>query len=112
MIRDDFLMRSIKQLADAIGRIMKLAKEGQGDEAAKELEEATRAHLGMPGAMLDRLPPEEVVRTLNVEKSMIVAALLDAEGDLAAHRGDAARATERRARADAIRRVAGLPVTR
>lgn len=112
MIRDDFLMRAIKKLADAIGRIMKMAREGRAEEATTALEDETRAQLGMPGAMLDRLPPEQIVQTFNVEKSMIVAALLDADAELALLRGDSARVTERRDRADAIRRAAGLPVTR
>lgn len=105
MIRDDFLMRLIQQLAETIGRAMGLARKGRTEEAVRELDDALLTHVGMPRAMLDRLPPEEVARLLGPEKSMVIAALLDAHADIAG-------TPERRARAEAIRSAAGLPSTR
>jgi hypothetical protein len=110
MIREDFLLRMIQRLAEVIGRIMGLAKAGQTDEALRALEDEKRAQLGMPGEMLNRLPPEELARVLGPEKSMILAALLDAEADIARMSGDVERGKERGLRANAVRAAAGLPL--
>lgn len=112
MIREDFLLRMIQRLAELIGRVMGLAREGRMEEATAALEEARRSQLGMPGEMLERLDPTEVARVLGAEKSMILAALLDAEADLARMRNDPARERERNERADAVRVAAGLPALR
>lgn len=103
MIRQDYLMRMIQQLAELIGRAMGLAKKGRTEEAEQVLDEALATHIGMPRAMLDKLPPEEIARLLGPEKSMVVAAILDAEAQI---HGDRARGE----RANAIRSAAGLPV--
>lgn len=102
MIRQDFLLRLIQQLAELIGRAVGLAKKGRVEEAERELDDAAATHVGMTRAMLDRLPPEEIARLLGAEKSMVIAAILDAEAQI---RGDATRS----ARANAIRVAAGLP---
>lgn len=104
MIREDFLIRMIKQLAEVIARIMGLVKEAKYDEATAALEDAYRSFVGMPRSMLDRLDPETVVRTVGAEKAMIIAALLDAEATMPGVDGGA-----RAARANAIRVAAGLP---
>jgi hypothetical protein len=104
MIRDDFLMRMIRQLAEVIARITGLAKAGRSYEAERALEEACGSFVGMPKAMIDKLDPETIAKTLGPEKAMIIAALLDAEASL--EKSDAA---ERRARAAAVRAAAGLP---
>jgi len=95
MLRDDFLMRTIRQLAEVIARIAGLRKEGKHDEATAALEAAYHSHVGMPKAMIDKLDAATVAATFGGEKSMIIAALLDAEG--------------RSERANEIRAAAGLP---
>lgn len=110
MLRDDFLMRLIRRIGDLIGRAIGLARQGQHEEAERAIEDAYKNELGMPRAMLDRLDPQTVARTLGGEKSVVVTALLDAEAQLSELAGDEARATERRARANEIRTAAGLPV--
>ena len=102
VIRNDFLMRLIQQLAETIGRALGLAKKGQTEEAQKLLDEALRTHVGMPYSMLEKLPPEEIARLLGPEKCMIIAAILDA-------RAEVDRAPELAVRAAAIRQAAGLP---
>ena len=104
MIRDDFLMRMIRQLAEVIARITGLAKSGRSHEAERALEEACGTFVGMPKSMIDRLDPETIAKTFGPEKAMVIAALLDAEATL--EKSDAA---ERRARAAAVRAAAGLP---
>ncbi|MGZ3421553.1 MAG: hypothetical protein ACXWUG_10875 [Polyangiales bacterium] len=111
MLRDDFLMRMIRRLGDLIGRAMGLAKKGRHDEAEIAIVEIYKTEVGVPRDMLDRLDPKTVASTLGSEKSMIVAALLDAEAQLAKLAGNEQRAVERLARANAIRVAAGLPVT-
>jgi hypothetical protein len=110
MIREDFLLRLIQQLAEVIGRAMGLARKGRTEEAERALDEATNTHVGMPRAMLNKLAPEELARVLGPEKCMVVAALLDAEADIAKLTADEGRAAVLIARANAIRIAAGLPV--
>lgn len=112
MIREDFLLRLIQQLAEVIGRAMGLARTGKTEEAERALDEAANTHVGMPRAMLEKLPPAEIARLLGAEKSMVVAALLDAEADIAALAADESRALVLRGRADAVRVAAGLPTKR
>lgn len=103
MLRDDFLMRTIRQLAEVIARIAGLTKEGKHDDALAALDGAYHAHVGMPKAMVDRLDPATVAVTFGPEKSMVIAALLDAESSMRG--GTPARSV----RANAIRTAAGLP---
>lgn len=110
MLRDDFLMRLITRIGDLIARAIRLAKQGKHDEATRSIEDAYKNELGMPRAMLDRLDAATAARTLGGEKSVVLAALLDAEAQLAQLAGDDACALERRQRANALRVAAGLPV--
>jgi hypothetical protein len=110
MLRDDFLMRMIRRLGDLIGRAMGLAKKGQHEEAELAIVEIYKTEVGMPRDMLERLDAKTVASTLGAEKSMIVAALLDAEAQLAKLAGNDTHAAERQERANAIRLAAGLPV--
>jgi hypothetical protein len=102
VIRNDFLLRLIQQLAEVIGRALGLAKKGQTEEARRLLDDQLRTHVGMPWAMLDKLPPEEIARLLGPEKCMIIAVILDA-------RADVEHDPTLRVRASAIRGAAGLP---
>lgn len=111
MLRDDFLVRMIRRLGDLIGRAIGLARGGKHDEAQEAVAEIYKSELGMPRDMLEKLDAQTVASTFGAEKSMIIAALLDAEAQLASFAGDRARATERGTRANAIRSAAGLPVT-
>ena len=110
MLRDDFLMRLIARVGELISRALRLAKQGKHDEAGDTLEDAYKKELGMPRAMLDRLDAATAARTLGGEKSVVLAALLDAEAELAQLAGNEASARERRQRANAVRVAAGLPV--
>jgi hypothetical protein len=111
MLRDDFLMRMIQRMGDLLRRAIELAQKGRREEADQALEEIYNTEIGMPREMLERLDPKTVASTLGPEKSMLVAALLDAEARVADLAGDAALALNRTQRANAIRAAAGLPVT-
>ena len=110
MIREDFLMRMIRRLAELIGRALGLARNGQHEEAELAIEDIYKTELGMTRDMVERLDPATVARTLGAEKSMIVASLLDAEAQLAELAADETRASLRRSRASAIRAAAGIPM--
>jgi hypothetical protein len=110
MLRDDFLMRMIQRLGDLLRRAIELARKGKAEEADQALEEIYKTEVGMPREMLDRLEPRTLASTVGAEKSMVVAAVLDSEAELAELAGDATRAANRRARARAVRVAAGLPV--
>jgi hypothetical protein len=112
VLRDDFLMRMIQRLVELIARAVGLAKKGRHDEAEEAIEEIYKSEIGMPRDMLEKLAPATIASTLGSEKSMLIAALLDAEAQLAELQGDLVRVADRNARADAIRAAAGLPLTR
>ena len=103
MIRQDFLERMIRQIAETIAAALRLAKEGKHEQAITSVEDAYRTYLGMPKTMVDRLDPATVVSTFGPEKAIVIAALLDGEAKI-----DASRAAELTARANAIRAAIGL----
>lgn len=103
MIREDFLERMIRQIAETIAAAMGLAREGKVEEAIESIEAAYRTYLGMPKDMVDRLDAATVVATFGAQKAIVIAALLDGEAKL-----DAERAAELAARANAIRAAIGL----
>jgi hypothetical protein len=60
VLRDDYLMRMVRQLADALARIAGLRKEGQLDRAQEELDAA----LASVGGIDPRLAAQADAATL------------------------------------------------
>jgi hypothetical protein len=99
----DYLERMIRQIAEVLARISGFTAEGKYDEAERELDGVWSAALGIRRKDVTRLDDTTLRVMLGPAKLEHAAALLDAEADLAHARGDAARATDLRARARSFR---------
>lgn len=101
---DDFLMRAIQQLTQAVARILRLTREGEVEEAQRELDGAYDQLLGPDRVFLDMVDGATLGNLLGTpEKARVLAKLSMLEAGLAARRGDAGRAARLRDRANTLR---------
>jgi hypothetical protein len=101
MIKRDYLDRLIEEITAVAARALGLAKAQRHDEARREID-AAYPQAGVPALVLDRLDPASI-RSMVGERTAALVQLLEADADLAALRGDEARASRRRALAAALR---------
>lgn len=101
MIRNDYIMKMIAQLAKALQVILKLKETGRHDDAAREIDNAMQRICGMNSQLVNALSEESLVSTLkggvtiDHGKALVLAELLTEEGDVFDKRGDEAGAFER-----------------
>ena len=98
----DYLERMIRQIAEVVARISGFTAEGKYDEAERELDGVWSTALGVRRRDLTRLDDATLRMMLGPAKLEHAATLLDAEAEVAATRGDPARATRLRAQAKAL----------
>jgi hypothetical protein len=104
VIRDDLILRMVRQLAAAIARTVKLRDAGRDEEALAEIDRAWGELVGLPPGLLDAISPEALQRLVGEgDKVRLVAELLRHEAELFERRGDPAKAARRRALADSFR---------
>lgn len=107
MIRDDFLMRQLKKLAELLAALLGFAKEGKLDEAWAGIDRAWLSYVGMRRSMVDRLEVNSLVTVLGPDKARMAMLLLQSEAGILAAQGQDGR--ERLARAAKLREVLGIP---
>jgi hypothetical protein len=103
VIREDYIERTIRQLAEAVARLLGFAVAGRDDLAEQQLEQLYVEHLGMPRAAFARLAPENLAQILG-SRSRIAVELLRAEAELRLAQGFTGDARELLARAELVRR--------
>jgi thioesterase domain-containing protein len=81
MQRQDYIERMIAQIAEAVGRIMGLARSVQPEEAEREIASTWTRVLGFRRADLDRLDPG-TLRALLGAKHDAAITLIEAEAQL------------------------------
>ena len=100
MIREDYILRLVKQLADSVRRIARLRGRGDHEEAMAEADRAWGELLDAPCELRDALDGKTLAGLLGHPKSMRAAAsLLAEEGRVMAARGDPLAAASRFRRA-------------
>ena len=105
MFREDYIVRMIAQAATAITYILGLTREERYPEAVAEVDKALNFHLGLNLSLVTALPASGLVdlarqgEMLEVGKLVVLADLLQAEGDIYLTRGQAAEAADRHAKA-------------
>jgi hypothetical protein len=100
MIREDYIIRLIKQLADAIARIAGLRQRGDYVQAQHEVDHAWTDVLGVPRELVDATDPATLASLLREPDKMRVAAqLLAEEARVMTAKGDPLDASVLRARA-------------
>jgi tetratricopeptide (TPR) repeat protein len=98
MFREDYILRLIEQVTAAIGEILGLKRLGRYPEALAEVDRALGRFLGLNLSLVSALPAAELValtrwgEKLDVGKLVVLADLLQAEGDIYAAQGQNAQA--------------------
>lgn len=103
MLRRDYLERMIQQLADTIARALKRAKDGEHDEAMRDIDALYDRSVGLPRRLLERLELDSVRSMLVGDKLAALVLLLEAEAELRQLRDDSASAAACERRALALR---------
>lgn len=104
---DDWIMRTVKQLADAIGTILGLVKAGQNLEAESQVKAAYDTLMGGDAVFLGMVDTATLANLLgSAEKVALLAKLSLAEARLAEAQGDQGRAAGLRARAEQLVAIA------
>ncbi len=107
---DDYMMRMIKQLTEAIGSIVRKLRGGKLDDAAHELAQAYDALLEHNRSFLDMVDVETLAHLLgSAEKVDLLAKLCSLDADLAQARGDTASEARLRQRAQSLLAIAKRP---
>jgi hypothetical protein len=88
VIRDDYLIRQIKQVAQALARLLGLRRAGQYDEAL-ELTESLYEELGIPRGLHDVVDTPTLASMLrSAEKMRVAAQVFVEEGHIFKATGD------------------------
>jgi hypothetical protein len=104
---DDYVMRMVKQLTEAIASIVRKLRGGSLDDAAHELADAYDALLEHNRSFLDMVDTETLAHLLgSTEKVRLLAQLSWLEANLAQARGDSAREAQLRTRARQLLAIA------
>ena len=88
MLRDDYIMRMIEQLGQALAQALKLGNLGQFQQALMSLDQACHQFFGLDMKLLNDLDQDYLLAMmttdgiLDTDKALIAAELLNAEGDL------------------------------
>jgi tetratricopeptide (TPR) repeat protein len=88
MIRQDYIMRMIEQLLRVLAEATALKKATQYPEALLALDQALQELTGFDSKFVNALPDESLILmlksgdTLDADKCIIIADLLEAEGDI------------------------------
>jgi len=100
VLRDDYLMRLIRQLVEAIAKIAGLNRRGEHDKALSEAGRAWNDHLDVPRELVDVTDTPTLAAMLRDPAKMRIAAqLLIEEGRAYAGKRDPVTATRRYTRA-------------
>lgn len=107
MLRDDQLMRTIRQLAAALARIAGLRKAALLDQATAELDQAMASLAGVDPRLVDGSAPSVLAALVqDPARREAVARLLEERAEILLARGDPDGAAAARERARAL---AGVP---
>ncbi|HPU86509.1 MAG TPA: DUF6483 family protein [Candidatus Latescibacteria bacterium] len=94
MIRQDYLMRLLDQLAQALARVLSLRENEARGQALDFLNRESERLIGIDGAMLEILSPDAIQKaTASVEKSFVAARILEEISLISEEEGDRHRAT-------------------
>lgn len=104
---DDYVMRMVKQLTEAIASIVRKLRGGSFDDAAVELAAAYDALLEHNRSFLELVDADTLAHLLgSSEKVLLLAKLSWLEANLAQARGDSAREATLRTRARKLLAIA------
>lgn len=94
MIRNDFIMRLIELLGVFVARVMRRIEDGDLEGAGNEIEAEAKATIGLPMAVLENTPPEDLISLFSSRagtdfpRLLSAAILLGVQGDLRFREGN------------------------
>ena len=98
-VDQDYLMRAIQQLAEALRQILKLRKLGLLQEALAEIFATNQSLVGLDAQLFDLLDGATLARQLGAERLEIAALLIAEEAEVRQALGDYPRSFALRRRA-------------
>jgi hypothetical protein len=108
-LQQDFILRAIRQLAEAVARALGAARAGEPEQALLALDRSIGTGLGLPLSLLLKLTPQSFLSVLGRDKALAALDALRARADILDQLGQAAEATECRAMVRAVSaQIAGL----
>ena len=94
MLKNDYILRLIEQFVRVLERIIGLKERGALHEALEFLQAETRRIIGMDGAMLEMLSPDEIARALaSPDRIYVAARVVEEMRDIHAKDDEHVRAT-------------------
>jgi hypothetical protein len=103
MFERDYVMRAVKQVAQALARVLGLRQLGKQEEADRELDELYRGLVPFDRELLHLLDPQTLAGMIREpERVVAICRLLAFEADEADQRGEPERAQRGRRRALAL----------
>ena len=103
VIREDFLLRLIRQIAIVLARAAGLRRDGKLDQALAEIEAAQQTYFGPLAELLPRLDADTAVHMLgSTDRILAWAALLRVEAEILEQQGSEAHAARLREQAVAL----------
>ena len=104
---DDYVMRMVKQLTEAIASIVRKLRGGDVEDAARELADAYDALLEHNRSFLDMVDSHTMANLLGSEQKVrLLAQLSSLDAELHDRRGDSAAAARLRTRAQQLMTLA------
>lgn len=91
-LEQDYVIRLIRRVVEAIARALKLSSGGNSEEAEKVLKDASISALGMELEILTMMDARSALELLGTrERALVFAQLLEAQGEIANSPGAAHR---------------------
>jgi hypothetical protein len=101
-LQQDFILRAIRQLAEAVARALGAARAGQPEEALLALDRSMGTGLGLPLSLLLKLTPQSFLSMLGHDKAHAALDALRARAEILDRLGRTRDATECRAMVTAV----------
>lgn len=101
MIRSDYILKMIAQLAVALRQVLKLRSMQKDDDALREIDQWLQKLCGLNAQLVNALSEETLAQTLragaalDIGKALVIAELLHEEANILADRGDEAGSVAR-----------------
>ncbi len=108
MFSEDYIVRIIRQATAAVAAALGFSRAGRQDEALAQLDQTLQQFWGLSLGVAEQLPVDNLLalarweQSLDFGKLVVLAEVLQAEGEIYAGQGRAAESDDRRLKALAI----------
>lgn len=108
-LQQDFILRAIRQLAEAVARALGAARSGKPEEALLALDRSIGTGVGLPLTLLLKLTPQSFLSVLGRDKASAALDALRARAEILSQLGRTREAAQCQAMVSAVSaQLAGL----